>query len=451
MNTAAVGAKTQTRSGDLQPDAAAAAVARLGHLGAPSEAWAETAWGALQGWLAEDKLEVQQAEHGGCRYLLVKVAAARPAFADGHPQALLISARLEPECVRSNSGCTAHGIGIARGGWLAVQAIAAARALHEKQASGGCVAGRDLIVSVEVDARHLKHADDLAEQPVLEALSCSAFALAEWGGWPLETGKRRAVPIAVAQKGRLVVRLRSRAESQNPALAIGANAIDGLHAALAAVAAMPRPWRKTAAAKAFVSAMAELSGLGKGLAWRALLGGGTWQRTMARFPRANRGLLDALFHDTVTPLSVSATEVYGGTPVVAEATLDCRLLPGADQAQFLSRLRASVGEDVEVEVLRSRPAVTAPLHTPLVRQLMQSIERHDPTSQAVPILMPGTSDALGWRQAAVPCYGFSPLQLPADQDALRLWDTGLLAPDDAQLRWGAEVMIDVVERFCVTG
>ena len=429
-----------------------AAVARLLHLGATEGPWAENVWRSLQEWAEQDGLEVQCAAHGGCQYLVIRVEASRPAFAQGHRQALLISARLEPERGKHAIGDNVPGLAIARGCWLAVQGLAVAASLHQMQEQGHNVAARDLIVCIEIDQRHLSATPCRVVPGLIEQmLGRAAFVMAEWGGWSMHLGEKVAIPIAVAQKGRLLVRVLARGQRIDPAMPVDSSAIERLQTALSAVAEMPRPWRKTKSSKAFIESMAKLSGMGRGLTWRALLGGGAWASVLSRFPRANHVLLEALFHDTVTPVSLQADADGGTTGTVATATLDCRLLPGSTAAEFLDGLRACVGEQIEVSVLSDRPPLAAPLHSALLRTLQGTIQRWAPDAVIVPMLMTGTCDALGWRQSAVPCYGFSPMLLSADQDALRLWSTGMLAPSDEQLAWGVGTFLDAGELFCVSG
>ncbi len=442
----------QPGADDLDRSTLRDAVSRLSTLGSMAQPWSVNVWRQLRQWLQEDGLSTQTALHGGCRYLLVKVAAARPAFGAGHRQALLISARFEPDRVATADECTPAGVAIARGGLLVVQALALAKTLQRRQQAGSCESGRDLFVSIEIDERHLSELPtEATDEPIVDALAQSAFVVAEWGGWPMDTGKSLATPIAIAQKGRLLLQLRTRGEATDPALPGEPGAIDQLRDALAAVDAMDRPWRKTDATRAFVSAMAELSGLGRGVGWLALLGGGAWKRALDRVPQPNRRLLRALFHDTITPLSLHAVEEAAMAAPTAIATLDCRLLPVTDQEQFLTTLRRSVGDKVEVTVLRNRPAVAANVHTPLFRSLCEVAKMAAPDSKPVPILMVGSCDALGWRQSAVPCYGFAPLRLPAQQDALQLWETGKLSPSQEQVAWGIETMMAFGVSFCVSG
>lgn len=421
------------------------AVARVHALGTEREDWANWAWQQLCRWAEEDGLTARPATHGGCRYLVIEVAASQPAFSPGQRQGLLLSARLEPERARQAVGATLAGVCIARGGWSALLGLEAARALRDSERP----TARDFTLCIEIDEGVLPRSQPLAEAPVLDGLSRAAFALSEWGGWSMQTEKFRAIPVAIAQKGRLLVALRSRGEGGDPSLRSQGRAVDLLRGALDAVDSLPRPWRKTESSKAFVTAMAEASGLGKALMWRALLGGGPWHRALSRFPRANHALIEALFHDTVTLVSLRADAVAGGVATEAEALLDCRLLPGVDQTRWLAELRRRAGPHIEVEVVRSRLAMSAPLHTPLLRCVMETVQRRDSEATVVPMLMPGTCDSLGWRQSAIPCYGFSPLQLSEDQDALKQWGTGALSPSDEQLRWGIGAMCEVVSRFCV--
>lgn len=103
-------------------------------------------------------------------------------------------------------------------------------------------------------------------------------------------------------------------------------------------------------------------------------------------------------------------------PAVAEATLDCRVLPGTTTAQWLAELRRRLGDPgLQLTVtFESADPVVSPSDTPLFRALAAAIQRHNPEAVVVPTLVPFGTDSNGFRPRGVKSYGVFPVTLPAE-------------------------------------
>lgn len=103
-------------------------------------------------------------------------------------------------------------------------------------------------------------------------------------------------------------------------------------------------------------------------------------------------------------------------PSLAEATLDCRLLPGISTAQWLSELRRRLGDPgLQLSILyESDDPVVTPTDTPLYRALAASIKRASPEAIVVPTLVPFGTDSNSFRPRGVKSYGLFPAILPAE-------------------------------------
>jgi acetylornithine deacetylase/succinyl-diaminopimelate desuccinylase-like protein len=102
-------------------------------------------------------------------------------------------------------------------------------------------------------------------------------------------------------------------------------------------------------------------------------------------------------------------------PSLAEATLDCRLLPGVNADEFVSEIRARINDPrVKVEKL-SNPvdAGASPSDTPLFAALRAAIGKHHPGAAVTPLLAPFGTDSVHLRKRGVPAYGFIPMVLDA--------------------------------------
>ena len=128
------------------------------------------------------------------------------------------------------------------------------------------------------------------------------------------------------------------------------------------------------------------------------------------------------FLDSIQINGLEAGQLLNATPADATALIDIRLLPDADEEEFLSELRELVGSDVELEVLLSAPRSPAsPTNTPFFHCLEEILGQRAPVA---PAFIPGITDARYFRQHDIPAYGYSPFLL--DSSSLR----GIHGPDE---------------------
>ncbi len=103
-------------------------------------------------------------------------------------------------------------------------------------------------------------------------------------------------------------------------------------------------------------------------------------------------------------------------PSVAEATLDCRLLPGTSTDEWLAEIRRRLDDsEIELEVLyESDDSIVTPYEGGLYGALEKAIVRQEPDATVVPILIPYGTDSNAFRHKGAKSYGLTPLILPAD-------------------------------------
>ncbi len=101
---------------------------------------------------------------------------------------------------------------------------------------------------------------------------------------------------------------------------------------------------------------------------------------------------------------------------IAEATLDCRLLPGVTADEWLVELRRRLGDPaVKIEVsYESEDSVVSPQDTPVYRALEAAIVRNKPGAIVSPILIPYGTDSNKFRHHSAKSYGIYPIAVPAD-------------------------------------
>jgi len=100
-------------------------------------------------------------------------------------------------------------------------------------------------------------------------------------------------------------------------------------------------------------------------------------------------------------------------PSTAEATLDCRLLPGVDARQFLEAMRSRINDKrVTLEVVNQpEDDGVSSSRTPLFEALRQALLKHHPGAVVTPLLVPHGTDSGNLRRRGVTAYGFTPMML----------------------------------------
>lgn len=132
-------------------------------------------------------------------------------------------------------------------------------------------------------------------------------------------------------------------------------------------------------------------------------------------------------------------------PSAAEATLDCRLLPGTSAEEFVSELKARINDSrVTVELTNTPPGDpgTSNYDTGLFKVLKQVILKYHPDAEVTPMLVPYSTDSTKFRHKGLPAYGFTPLVLPGQILATMHSDAERIPLD--QFYTGVRMMFDVV-------
>ena len=102
-------------------------------------------------------------------------------------------------------------------------------------------------------------------------------------------------------------------------------------------------------------------------------------------------------------------------PSVAEAGLDCRVLPGTTKDQWIADIRRRLGDPaITIELINESddPVVTSQ-DAPLYRNIEAAIKRRHPEAIVTPMLIPYGTDSNAFRPRGVKSYGIFPALLPA--------------------------------------
>jgi acetylornithine deacetylase/succinyl-diaminopimelate desuccinylase-like protein len=144
--------------------------------------------------------------------------------------------------------------------------------------------------------------------------------------------------------------------------------------------------------------------------------------TMKR--RIGAPLTENKFNNAIQHSTISLTSLRSGVgdpprvnviPSVAEATIDCRVLPGTTADQWLAEITRRLADPtITIEVINAgEDPVVSPLDTPMYRALESAITRHHPAAIVTPMTVPYGTDSNGFRPRGVKSYGIFPGIIPA--------------------------------------
>ena len=131
------------------------------------------------------------------------------------------------------------------------------------------------------------------------------------------------------------------------------------------------------------------------------------------------------FNNAIQHSTISLTTLRSGVgdppkinviPSVAEATIDCRVLPGTTKEQWLTEIRRRLGDPsikIEISYEGDEPNVTTQDST-FYRALESAVKRRHPEAIVTPMLVPYGTDSNGFRPKGVKSYGFTPVIVPAE-------------------------------------
>ena len=168
----------------------------------------------------------------------------------------------------------------------------------------------------------------------------------------------------------------------------------------------------------------------------------TIEQVAARQPRVG-----ALLRNTISLTTFQSGVKHNVIPAEANATLDCRLLPGSDPDAFLAEMVEVIDDDqVDVEVVLSSYGPPSPIDSELYETLSRSVRNAVEDAVVVPWTSTGFTDSRVFRRMGYPAYGFTPVFVPPSDQALGHGNDERIAIDG--LRMGMQILHDTVRRIC---
>lgn len=255
-------------------------------------------------------------------------------------------------------------------------------------------------------------------------------AISEVGGFSITLKDDvRAYLVETAEKGIRWLKLRVKGTAGHGSMIHRDNAVAKLAAAVTKLDQHQWPLIIRPSVREFLDGVTEITGLD--------FPDDDVEGSIGKLGALSR-MIGATLRDTANPTMLSAGYKANVIPSTAEATVDCRILPGREEA-FDRELAELLGPDVEREWI-GLPPVETTFDGALVDAMTASITAEDPGARVLPYMLSGGTDAKSFQQLGIRNFGFAPLRLPADLDFSGLFHgVDERVPVDA-LKFGVRVL-----------
>ncbi len=305
----------------------------------------------------------------------------------------------------------------------------------------GVVPPRDLVVVFFADEEAggvygshfmVEHHPDVFEG-VTEAIS-------EVGGYSVTVTDRhgdekRTYLLQTAEKGIMWLRLTATGRAGHGSVPNDENAIVRLAEAIARIAEHKWPREYIPSVRTLLDGLSELTGTG-------------WSdedlEELLEHLGGAQGFVRGTLQDTSNVTMLDAGYKHNVIPQHASANVDCRFLPGHDDA-LLDTIRELAGAHVEVEVLHQDIALSAPFEGDLVDRMVEALRTEDPEAEVLPYCLSGGTDNKALSLLGITGYGFAPLRLPADLDFAPMFHGVDERVPTESLRFGTRVLGRLLE------
>lgn len=275
------------------------------------------------------------------------------------------------------------------------------------------------------------------------------YALNEGGGTGFEINERRYYPVQTAEKGTVRFRIRTYGKPGHGSVPHYENPILNLAEILTKFTPQLLPAHFTDTFRGYISGIAGTQPGDIAQALHAILVDETTaDAAIDRLPldETLKLRMHAMLRNTVTPTMLRVGSQINVIPSEAEASIDGRNLPGWSPEMFLEELRNALGHEAEITLLDPSTPLEADLHSPLFNTIKNVLKEHDPQATAVPVLLTGGTDAKHITKLGTRVYGFAPGLYMGANEGRRVHSHDERV-SIRSLRWGVQVLYEVVEQF----
>ena len=274
------------------------------------------------------------------------------------------------------------------------------------------------------------------------------YAIGEFGGFSMNSGRKKFFPIMVAEKQPCILKLTVSGPSGHATMASHGGAMAKLGKALQKIDSKRSPVHVTQVTRQMIKTMSGVLPFPDGLLIRQLLN--------VKIADAVLDLLgeqaeqfEPLLHNNVNPMYIHMPNFGTRIPSKIELYLACNLLPGFSPEDAVAELYSIVGKDAELEVVDRSWCERVPAKTDmgLFDLLVGILREAEPEGVPMPLLLSSPTDGRLFSRLGIQTYGFLPMNLPPD---FKFWqlvhEANERIPVEA-LAFGSNILYEVMQRF----
>jgi acetylornithine deacetylase/succinyl-diaminopimelate desuccinylase-like protein len=231
-------------------------------------------------------------------------------------------------------------------------------------------------------------------------------AIGEVGGFSLTLGRQRVYLLQTAEKGMAWLRLTAHGRAGHGSMVQPDNAVTELAEAVGRLGRHEWPTRLIPSVQAFLEGACDALGI-------EFIPTDPSQ-ALSKIGPVSR-IIGATLRNTVNPTVLRAGYKVNVVPQTATAEIDGRFLPGYEE-EFFAELDGVLGPGVTREIIHSDIAVETTPDGDLYDAMTSALLAEDPEARVIPYCVSAGTDAKSFSRLGLRCFGFAPLQLPADLD-----------------------------------
>ena len=305
---------------------------------------------------------------------------------------------------------------------------------------------RDVIFLATADEETMKKygpAWVLKDHP--EWIAGAGFLLTEGGEtFADDSGKPSYFELDIAEKGPARMKLTAQGRAGHGSVPNPDSSVNRLLAALERLRAYRPPLQVTPAVEYAFRTQAPY----ETEPWRSRFAD---IRAYIQTPGAYEELLKrpvelAKLENTINITMLEGSSKVSIVPSEASAQMDCRLLPGTTDEQWVQQIRKIIQDDsIAIEVFANFPSTESKFDTPLKATIERAVKQLYPTAGVVATVPTGFTDSVFFRKRGITSYGFMPFPM-RNEDWLRQHGNDERIPVKA-FTTGVRVLWEVVYEF----